>query len=130
MPQTLVNVIDENPSDEIISINEIGSMKIEQLRTQYRNTHIQLQLYMKDDYEKSHRNQYEALRSEIKAYIRKLKYKTHFINDVKISAGKNKIHVKQKSLKFFIGETKRSIHELGKEFNNNISSANDDEIKI
>ena len=36
------DVIDENPSDEIISINEIESvlMKIEQLRTQYRNTHI------------------------------------------------------------------------------------------
>ena len=36
------DVIDENPSDEIISINEIDSvlMKIEQLRTQYRNTLI------------------------------------------------------------------------------------------
>ena len=35
------DVIDENPSDEIISINEIESvlMKIEQLHTQYRNTH-------------------------------------------------------------------------------------------
>ena len=40
------DVIAENPSDEIISINEIESviMKIEQLRTQYRKTHIQLQL--------------------------------------------------------------------------------------
>ena len=38
------DVIDENPSDEIVSINEIESvlMKIEQLHTQYRNTHIQL----------------------------------------------------------------------------------------
>ena len=56
------DVIDENTSDEIISINEIKSvfMKIEQLRTQYRNTHIQLQLYLKDDYEKSHRKQYDA----------------------------------------------------------------------
>ena len=53
------DVIGEYPSDEIISINEIESvlMKIEQLRTQYRNTHIQLQLYMKDDYKKSHRKQ-------------------------------------------------------------------------
>ena len=36
------DVIDENPSDEIISINEVESalMKIEQLCTQYRNTHI------------------------------------------------------------------------------------------
>ena len=56
------DIIDENPSDEIISINKIESMlmKIEQLRTQYRNTHIQLQLYLKDDYEKSHRKQYDA----------------------------------------------------------------------
>ena len=40
------DVIAENPSDEIISINEIESviMKIEQLRTQYRKTLIQLQL--------------------------------------------------------------------------------------
>ena len=40
------DVIAENPSDQIISINEIESviMKIEQLRTQYRKTHIQLQL--------------------------------------------------------------------------------------
>ena len=66
------DVIEENPSDEIISINEIKSvfMKIEQLRTQYRNTHIQLQLYLKNDYEKSHRKQYDALLSEIKAYIK------------------------------------------------------------
>ena len=37
-------VIDKNLSDEIISINEIDSvlMKREQLRTQDRNTHIQL----------------------------------------------------------------------------------------
>ena len=62
------DVIDKNPSDEMISVNEIESMlmKIEQLPTQYRNTHIQLQLYMKDDHEKSHRNQYDALLSEIK----------------------------------------------------------------
>ena len=47
------NVIDENPSGKMISINEIESVsiKIEQLRTQYRNTHIQLQPYMKDEYE-------------------------------------------------------------------------------
>ena len=66
------DVIEENPSDEIISINEIKSvfMKIEKLRTQYRNTHIQLQLYLKNDYEKSHRKQYDALLSEIKAYIK------------------------------------------------------------
>ena len=48
---------------------------------------------------------------------------------MKISAERNEIHAKQKSLKFLIGETKRSIHELGKEFNKNISSANDDEMK-
>ena len=38
------DVIDKNPSNEIVSINEIESvlMKIEQLHTQYRNTHIQL----------------------------------------------------------------------------------------
>ena len=125
------DVIDKNPSNEIVSINEIESvlMKIEQLRTQYRNTHIQPQLYMKDDYEKSHRKQYDALLSEIKTYIKELKYKKHSITDVKISAERNEIHAKQKSLKFLIGETKRSIHELGKEFNKNISSANDDEIK-
>ena len=71
------DAIDENPSDELISINEIESvsMKIEQLCTQYRNMHIQLQLYMKDDYEKSYRKQYDALLSEIKTYIKKLKYK-------------------------------------------------------
>ena len=92
------DVIDENPSDEIISINEIESvlMKIEQLRRQYRNTHIQLQLYMKDDYEKSHRKQYDALLSEIKTYIKELKHKKHSINDVKISAERNEIHAKQK----------------------------------
>ena len=35
------DVIDENPSDEIVSINEIESVliKIEQLRRQYRHTH-------------------------------------------------------------------------------------------
>ena len=104
-------------------------MKIEQLRTQYRHTHIKLQLYMKDDYEKSHRKQYDALLSEIKTYIKELKYKKHSITDVKISAERNEIHAKQKSLKFLIGETKRSINELGKEFNKNISSASDDEIK-
>ena len=62
------DVIDENPSDETISINEIESvlMKIERSRTKYRNTHIQLQLYMKNDYEKSHRKLYDALLSEIK----------------------------------------------------------------
>ena len=62
------DVIDKNPSDEMISVNEIESMlmKIEQLPTQYRNTHIQLQLYMKGDHEKSHRNQYDPLLSEIK----------------------------------------------------------------
>ena len=125
------DVIDENPSDEIISINEIESvlMKIEQLRTQYRNTHIQLQLYMKDDYEKSHHKQYDALLSEIKTYIKELKYKKHSIKHVKISAERYEAHAKQKSLKCLIGETKRLIHELGKEFNKNISSANDDEIK-
>ena len=32
-------------------------MKIEQLRTQYRNTHKKLQLYTKDDYGKSHSKQ-------------------------------------------------------------------------
>ena len=48
---------------------------------------------------------------------------------MKISAERNEIHAKQKSLKFLIGETKRSINELGKEFNKNISSASDDEIK-
>ena len=107
------DAIDENPSDEIISINEIESvlMKIEQLCTQYRNMHIQLQLYMKDDYEKYHRKQYDALLSEIKAYIKELKYKKHSINDVKISAERHEIHTKQKSLKLLISETKRSIHE-------------------
>ena len=45
-------------------------IKIEQLRTQYRNTHIQLRLYMKDDYEKSQRKHYDALLSELKAYIK------------------------------------------------------------
>ena len=47
------DVIDENPSDKMISINEIESVsiKIEQWRAQYRNTHIQLQPYMKDEYE-------------------------------------------------------------------------------
>ena len=35
-------------------------MKIEQLRTQYRNTHKKLQLYTKDDYGKSHSKQYDA----------------------------------------------------------------------
>ena len=104
-------------------------MKIEQLRTQYRNTHIQLQLYLKDDYEKSHRKQYGALLSEIKANIKELKRKNHSINDVKISAERNEIHAKQKSLKFLIGETKRSIDKLGKDFNENISGGNDDEIK-
>ena len=56
------DVIDENPSDEIVSINEIESVliKIEQWRTQYRHIHIKLQLSMKDDYEKSHRKQYDA----------------------------------------------------------------------
>ena len=51
------DVIDRNPRDEIISIKEIELvlMNREQLRTQYRNTHIQLQLYLKDEYEKSHR---------------------------------------------------------------------------
>ena len=48
---------------------------------------------------------------------------------MKISAERNEIHVKQKSLKFLIGETKKSIHELGKEFNKNISSASGNEIK-
>ena len=125
------DVIDENSNDEIIFINEIESvlMKIKQLGAQYRNMHIQLQLYMKDDYEKSHWKQYDALLSEIKTYIKELKYKKHSITDVKISAERNEIHAKQKSLKFLIGETKRSIHELGKEFNKNISIANDDEIK-
>ena len=104
-------------------------MKIEQLHTQYRNTPIQLQLYMKDDYEKSHRKQYGALLSEIKTYIKELKYKKHSITDVKISAERNEIHAKQKSIKFLIGETKRSINEFEKEFNKNISSASDDEIK-
>ena len=103
-------------------------MKIDQLRKN-RKTHIPLQLYVKDDYEKSHRKQYDALLSEIKAYIKELKCKKHAINDVKISAERNEIHAKQKPLKFVIGETKRSIHELGKEFNKNISSVNDDEIK-
>ena len=125
------DVIDENPSDETISINETESvlMKIERSRTKYRNTHIQLQLYMKNDYEKSHRKLYDALLSEIKTYIKELKYKKHSISHVKISAERNEIHAKQKSLKFLTGETKRSIHKLGKEFNKNISSANDDEIK-
>ena len=83
------DVIDKNPSDEIISINEIESvlMKIEQLCTQYRNMHIQLQPYMKNDYEKSHRKQYEN--SEIKTYITELKYPKHSITDVKISAERN-----------------------------------------
>ena len=38
------DVIDENPSDEIISINKTESvlMTIEQLRTQYRSKHIRL----------------------------------------------------------------------------------------
>ena len=84
---------------------------------------------MKDNYEKSYHNQYDALLSEIKAYIKELKYKKHSINDVKISTERNEIHAKQKSLKFLIGKTNRSIHELGKEFNKNISSANDEEIK-
>ena len=84
---------------------------------------------MKDYYEKSHRKRYDAFLSEIKTYIKELKYKKDSINDVKISAERNQINVKQKSLKFLIGETKRPIHELGKEFNKNISSANDDEIK-
>ena len=77
------DAIDENSGDEIISINEIESvlMKIEQLL------------------------------SEIKAYIKELKYKKHSINDVKISAERNEIHTKQKSLKLLISETKRSIHE-------------------
>ena len=125
------DVIGEYPSDEIISINEIESvlMKIEQLRTQYRNTHIQLQLYMKDDYKKSHLKQYDALLSDIKIYIKELKYKKHSITDVKISAERNEIHAKQKSLKSLIGETKRSINELAKEFDKNTSSASDDEIK-
>ena len=104
-------------------------MKIEQLGKQYRNTHIQLQLYMKDDYEKSHRKQYDTLLSEIKTYIKELKYKKHSITDVKISAERNEIHAKKNSLKFLIGLTKISINELGKEFNKNISSACDDEIK-
>ena len=83
---------------------------------------------MENDYGKSHCKQYHAL-SEIIAYIKELKYKKHSMNDVKISTERNKIHAKQKSLKFLIGETKRPIHELGKEFNKNISSANDNEIK-
>ena len=125
------DVIDRNPRDEIISIKEIELvlMNREQLRTQYRNTHIQLQLYLKDEYEKSHRKQYDALLSEIKVYIKELKCKKHSINDVKISAERNEIHAKQKSLKFLISETKRSIYELGKEFNKDISSANDDEVR-
>ena len=125
------DVIDEHPSDEIVSINEIESvlMKIEQLHTQYRNTHIQLQLYMKYDYEKSDRKQYDALLSEIKTYIKEIKYKKHSITDTKISTERNEIHAKQKSLKFLIGETKRSINELGKGFNKNISSASENEIK-
>ena len=112
------DAIDENPSDETISIHEIESvlMKIEQLCTQYRNTNIQLQLYMKDNFEKSYHNQYDTLLSEI-------------IIDAKTSAERNEIHAKQKSLKCLIGETKRSIQELGKEFNKDLSSANDDEIK-
>ena len=124
------DVIHENPIDEIISINEIESvlMKMDQLRKN-RKTHIPLQLYVKDDYEKSHRKQYDALLSEIKAYIKELKCKKHAINDVKISAERNETHAKQKPLKFVIGETKRSIDELGKDFNKNISSVNDDEIK-
>ena len=64
-------------------------MKIEQLRTQYRNTHIQLQLYVKDDYEKSHRKQYDALLSEIKTYIKESKYNKDSITDVKVSAERN-----------------------------------------
>ena len=98
------DVIDENPSYKIISINEIELvlMKMEQLRTQYRNTHIQLQLYMKDDYEKSHRKQYDALLSEIKTYSKELKYKKHSITDLKISAERNEIYAKQRSLKFLI----------------------------
>ena len=125
------DVIDKNPSNEIVSINEIESvlMKIEQLHTQYRNTHIQLQLYMKYDYEKSDRKQYDALLSEIKTYIKEIKYKKHSITDTKISTERNEIHAKQKSLKFLIGETKRSINELGRGFNKNISSASENEIK-
>ena len=85
------DVIDENPSDEIISINETESvlMKMEQLSTQYGNTHIQLQIYMKDDYEKPHCKLYDALLSEIKTYIKELKYKKHSVTDVKISAERN-----------------------------------------
>ena len=82
-------------------------MKIEQLRTLYRNRHIQLQLYLKGNYEKSHRKQYDALLSEIKAFIKELKCKKHSINDAKISAERNEVHTKQKSLKFLIGEAKR-----------------------
>ena len=125
------DVIDENPSDEIISINETESvlMKIEQLSTKYRSTHIQLQLYINDDCEKSHHKHYDTLLSEIKTYLEELKYKKHSITDVKISAERNEIHAKQKSLKFLIGKTKRSINELGKEFNKNIISASDNEIK-
>ena len=125
------DVIDENSNDEIIFINEIESvlMKIKQLGAQYRNMHIQLQLYMKDDYEKSHWKQYDALLSEIKTYIKELKYKKYSIKLVKISAERYETNAKQKSLKFLIGETKRLMHELGKEFNKNISSANNDEIK-
>ena len=48
---------------------------------------------------------------------------------MKISAERYETNAKQKSLKFLIGETKRLMHELGKEFNKNISSANNDEIK-
>ena len=104
-------------------------MKIQQLHSQYRNMHIQLQLYMKQDYEKTDRKQYDALLSEIKTYIKEIKYKKHSITDTKISTERNEIHAKQKSLKFLIGEIKRSINELGKGFNKNISSASDNKIK-
>ena len=124
LPADIRGIIDKNPSDEIISINKIESvlMTIEQLCTQYRNTHIQLQLYLKDAYEKCHHKQYGV-------YIKELKCKKHSINDMKISIERNEIHAKQKSLKLLVSKTKRSIHELQKEFNKNISSANDDEMK-
>ena len=48
---------------------------------------------------------------------------------MKISAERNEIYAKQKSLKFLIGKTKISINELGKELNKNISTVSDTEIK-
>ena len=66
---------------------------------------------------------------ETKAHFKKLKYHKHSVNGVKDFTEGTGLHSKQESFKFLIGKTKRQIGEFKREFNNDISKWNDDEIK-